>query len=574
MPLHIDETRRRIHQRFSKEYQIIHHGTQVKRKDKVVYIFTQERVNERDDLKNIDLFIIDEFYKLADTKDELSKPRAFALNIALSKLLIVSKQFYMIGPYIDAIQGMNVLKREFTFIPSDFKTVALNVYKYDIAPKNTDAKNKEVEKILESHNGQTIIYCSSANSIAKVIRFLGLLDNLKGRKFLDSSNLPIKKYYQWLKINYGADWGCSRALANGIGIHHGALPRAIQQKTIELFNTKQIQFLLCTSTMIEGVNTSAENIIIYDNRNGTPKIDSFTHKNISGRAGRMGQYLVGNVFCLEKLPEQELQIVRLPLGQQDDDLPINLLAGIQPEHLSELGNQNLTQFTKYSDLPIAIIRKHLSYNVDVLENAYEFVTELSINEMKQIASVTKPNKYQLELLTKFIKIVESRVLARQQLQFEDSDELYNRLSMYIYADKHTSYIKKKIDYIYKSRDGDELRSDATDRELNIVRNIFKHAVTRALSLLEDLLNYEFRLLDLPENVNLGCLIHIFENSHLPSSFSALEEMGIPIETLEKLFTTRLREADIDTLLRYLRINYRDLHQLNSVDKMFIEQAIY
>ncbi|EGR0633740.1 TPA: DEAD/DEAH box helicase [Vibrio vulnificus] len=570
----IDETRRRIHQRFGNEYQIIHHGSQAKRKDKVIYIFTQERVNERDDLKNIDLFIIDEFYKLADTKDELSRPRAFALNIALSKLLTVSKQFYMIGPYIDAIQGMNALKREFTFIPSDFKTVALNVYKYDIASNDIDSKNKELERILESHNGQTIIYCKSSNSIAKVIRFLGSLDSLQERKFLASTDVSLKKYYKWLKRNYGADWGCTQALANGIGIHHGALPRAIQQKTVELFNTKQIQFLLCTSTMIEGVNTSAENIVIYDNRNGTPKIDSFTHKNISGRAGRMGQYLVGNVFCLEELPEQESQVVSLPLGQQDDDSPINLLAGIQPEHLSELGSQSLIQFAKNSDVPMEIVRKHLSYNVEDLENAYELVTELSITEMEQIASVTKPKRYQLGLLTNFIKTVESRVLARQQLHFEDSDELYKRLGRYIYADNHTAYIRKQIEFIYNSREGDELRSDATDRELNIVRNIFKHAVARALSLLEDLLNHEFKSLGLPPKANLGWLVHIFENSHLPSSFSALEEMGIPIETLEKLVTARLSEADIDTLVRYLRIYHRYLHQLNSVDQMFIEQAIY
>ncbi|WP_369674476.1 hypothetical protein, partial [Enterococcus faecium] len=36
----IDETRRRIQARFGSTYQIIHHGSQVKRKDKVIYVFT------------------------------------------------------------------------------------------------------------------------------------------------------------------------------------------------------------------------------------------------------------------------------------------------------------------------------------------------------------------------------------------------------------------------------------------------------------------------------------------------------------------------------------------------------
>lgn len=570
----IDETRRRIQSRFGNMYQIIHHGSQLRRKDKVIYIFTQERVNEREGLRNVDLFIIDEFYKLADTKDAQSRLRAFALNIAFSKLLTVSKQFYMIGPYIDAVQGMSVLTREFTFIPSDFKTVALNIHKYNIAPNNAEEKNKQLAEIVETYNGQTIIYCKSSNSISNVIHFLSSKSYLQAKIINVLESDSLNKYYEWLKRNYGADWGCTQALANGIGIHHGALPRAIQQKTVRLFNGKQIQYLICTSTMIEGVNTSAENIVIYDNRNGNPKIDSFTHKNISGRAGRMGQYLVGNVFCLEQLPEQESQIVGLPLGLQDENSPINFLAGIQPEHLSEQSNQSLIQFSRKSDITIEIIRKHSSYDVETLGKAYELIAELSINDMDKVATVTKPKKFQLELLTKFIKIVENRVLGRQQLHYEDSDELYNKLRGYIYADTHTAYIRDQITYIYKTNISVAARSDATDRELSIVRNIFKHAIPRALSLLQDLLNYEYTSLGREPNANLGWLLHIFENSHLPAAFSALEEMGIPIETLEKLVTKKLSETEIDTLVRYLRMNLKHLKQLNSVDKMFIEQAIF
>ncbi|EKO3471078.1 DEAD/DEAH box helicase, partial [Vibrio fluvialis] len=322
------------------------------------------------------------------------------------------------------------------------------------------------------------------------------------------------------------------------------------------------------------VNTSAENIVIYDNRNGTPKVDSFTHKNISGRAGRMGQYLVGNVFCLEKLPEKESQIVNLPIGQQDDDSPINLLAGIQPDHLSEQSNHNLLQFTKTSDIPIEIVRKHSSYDIEILEQAYELIEELSVIDMEQISIITKPKRYQLEILTRFIKKVESRALSRQQLHYEDSDELYNKLRAYIYADSHTSYIRSQISYIYNANWSASIRSNATDRELTVVRNIFKHAVARAIALLQDLLNYKFVSNGLEPKANLGWLLHIFENSHLPASFSALEEMGIPIETLEKLVTNRLSEVDIDILVRYLRMNLKYFEQLNSVDKMFIKQAIF
>ncbi|MFY8284333.1 DEAD/DEAH box helicase [Pseudoalteromonas sp. SSMSWG5] len=563
----IDETRRRIQKKFGHEFQIIHHGSQLKRKDKVIYIQTQERVNERDDLRNIDLFIIDEFYKLAYSNDEPS--RVIALNIALSKLLTISKQFYMIGPYIDAIRGMENLRRDYTFIPSEFNTVALNVHKYDIAANDIKSKNEQLTKIVEKHQEQTIIYCKSATSIAQVAQFLGTLESVRDRKLG-----PLREYHKWLVNNYGQDWTCSKALTNGIGIHHGALPRAIQQKSIDLFNSNQIQYLLCTSTMIEGVNTAAKNIVIYDNRKGSPSIDSFTHKNISGRAGRMNQYLVGNVFCLESIPDKEAQVVELPLGQQNNNSPINLLAGIQPDHLSDQSNQSLNQFVKLSDVPIEIIRNHSSYNVEVISDAYELITELSVSDMELIATMTKPRKYHLELLSRFIKTVESGALSKVSLHFYDNDDLQNRLSWYIYADNHSSYIKDRIRYIYSSREDEKSRSETTDKELKIARNIFKHAVTRALLLLEDLLNYEMVNLDIPHKADLGYLVHLFENSHLPPSFSALEEMGIPIETLEKLTTERSSEASIDVLTRYLRIYHKHFTKLSSIDHSFIKQAIY
>ncbi|MCL9775738.1 DEAD/DEAH box helicase [Vibrio methylphosphonaticus] len=570
----IDETRRRIQKRFSSEYQVIHHGSQIKRKNKVVYILTQERVNERKDLKNIDLFIVDEFYKLAFRNDDSS--RVIALNIALSKLLSVSKQFYMIGPYIDAIRGMEVIQRDYVFVPSEFNTVALNIHEFNIAAMDLASKNLQLEEIVNNHHGQTIIYCKSAASIAQVSRYLGRLHQIQEKSIGYLNSNSLKKYYMWLVKYYGKDWGCTSAIRHGIGIHHGALPRAIQQKNIDLFNSKKIKILICTSTLIEGVNTAAENIIIYDNRNGTPRIDNFTHKNISGRAGRMNQYLVGNVFCLEALPKQELQtqVVDLPLGQQDHKSPINLLAGIQPEHLSEQSTESLMKFAKNSDVPLEIIQKHSTYKVELILKAYELITQLSISDMNQIATIKAPKSEHLKLLSTFIKTVESGSLTRLNLHFEDNLDLQNRLGWYIYAENHSSYIKKQISFIYDSRDDAVSRSDMTDKELKITRNIFKHSVTRALLLLEDLLNFEFTSLGVPEIADLGYLVHLFEHSHLPTAFSALEEMGIPIETLDKLVTERLSEADIDVLVRYLRIYHKYLKQLNQVDHMFIKKATY
>lgn len=561
----IDETRRRIQKTFNMEFQVIHHGSQERRKEKIIYVLTQERVNEREDLQNIDLFVVDEFYKLAFSQED--KSRVIALNIALSKLLTVSKQFYMIGPYIDAIRGLEVLQQDYVFVPSEFNTVALNVFEYNLKANDTSTKNTHLKTILQNNPGQTIIYCRSQNSIDQVVTSLGYLENI-------NPSSEVNDYYLWLEEHYGSSWCYSRALKLGIGIHHGTLPRALQQKTVDLFNKGQVRYLVCTSTLIEGVNTVAENVVIYDNRRANIPIDDFTHKNISGRAGRMNKHLIGNVFCLEALPKKELQsnVVDLPLGQQNIDSPLNLLVGIQNEHLSKVGNESLNKLKNSSEVPIEIIRKHSSYTPNNIAEAYRLVVKLSFNEIEALSKKT-PGKVGLFLLTDFIKTVEYGALQRLSLHFEENDDLKNRIGWYIYAGSHTSYIGDRLQYISNHREDIKSRSEATDKELKIVRNIFKYAVPRAIMLFQDLLNFKLSPLDLETKVDFGYLIHLFENSHLPSAFSALEEMGIAIETLDKLVTERLSESNIDTLSRYFRIHYRSFEKLDEIDKMFIKLAL-
>lgn len=87
----------------------------------------------------------------------------------------------------------------------------------------------------------------------------------------------LKKKYN-VKINEKQDssmyWSLIGALENGIGIHHGKFPKYIQNEVLRLFNNKVISYLFCTSTIIEGVNTSAKNVVIINNSVGKKNDDS------------------------------------------------------------------------------------------------------------------------------------------------------------------------------------------------------------------------------------------------------------------------------------------------------------
>jgi len=57
--------------------------------------------------------------------------------------------------------------------------------------------------------------------------------------------------------------------------------------------------LVSTTTITEGVNTSAKNLIITNNKKGTKSLKKFDAKNIAGRAGRFLKYYSGRVIVLQ-----------------------------------------------------------------------------------------------------------------------------------------------------------------------------------------------------------------------------------------------------------------------------------
>lgn len=562
----IDETRRRITQKFTDQYQIIFHGSQQVTKHKSIFILTQERVNERDDIQNIDLFVIDEFYKLAYKNNDGDDSRVISLNIALSKLLTVSKQFYMIGPHIESVRGLDSLNKKYIFIPSEFNTVALNINEYNIGGDNYAKKNEILKSILLEHEGQCIIYCRGPASTARVAKFI--------RENMTIPSTISLDYIEWVSTNYGSDWGYTKALESGIGIHHGVLPRAIQQKTIDLFNDHKIRILLCTSTIIEGVNTVAENVVIYDNRAASRKIDKFTHNNIAGRSGRMNKHLIGNVFCLETIPANtiESRAVDIPLGLQTADSEVNLLAGIQEEHISDNASEEFSRFLSSFRLPLELLKNNSTYKTTTLLSALDYVENIDTSILDTLLIQQTPDKNTLQVIVDFIKLVESTTLQRLNLHYEDNSTLKHRISNYIFSSSHQKYIDDRIHNIYLSTSDSAERSVKTERELTILRNIFKYAVPRSLNLLQDIINHVYFNSD-ERNVDFGYLMHLFENCHLSAPFTALEEMGVSIQTLEKLYSERLGKVSIEILLRYIRLYGQKKSEFSDVDRMFINRAL-
>ena len=291
-----DETRRRLQQKFSDKYKIIT-TTDIEPSEQNIFIFPQERaINYVNKLESIDLLIIDEFYKASVAFD---KERAPALVRAMLKLSKLSTQKYYLAPNISKLND-NPFTKDMEFEKLDYNTVFLKIKNlYEKIGKDEEKKGLFLLQILERYPGKTLIYAGTYTNIEKVSTLI--IDN----HIIKESPLLVD-FEKWLIKNYDPNWTLPKLIKRGVGIHNGRMHRSLSQIQIKLFEEDNgIDRIISTSSIIEGVNTSAENVIIWRNKNGRAALNDFTYKNIIGRGGRMFRHFVGNIFVLEPPPSDE-----------------------------------------------------------------------------------------------------------------------------------------------------------------------------------------------------------------------------------------------------------------------------
>lgn len=533
----IDETRKRLMKRFGGAVHIITHQSQVATKDRInVYVLTQERVLARIDLSNIDLFVVDEFYKLDIRKSE-DGDRAVDLNLAFHKLASTGAQFYLLGPNVHAIRGLD--RYEFHFIPSEFTTVAVDVVHLSLPSRGNDRPDALIN-LCRTLTGPILIYCQSPPSAARVAE--ALLRELK-----PPPSPAALETAHWLDENFHASWITARAVRRGIGLHHGGLPRAIQQHMVKLFNDGAVQILICTSTLIEGVNTAAENVIIYDRRRNTNLLDFFTYKNIQGRAGRMGRYFVGKVFVLEKPPEEEDVVVEYAVDQQNDSTPLSLLMLLDDADLTDSSKERVAS---------ALSQKKLLSEATLRANG-RVPVELQESIAKEILSHPQreylfgwhgfPKFPQLEAVCDLIlnhlsgpRLGDYGITTGRSLAFHLSSFSQSRV-----------IIQGYLDQIVRGLLPGQSSSDAIDNALKIVRNIISYGFPKDLMVLNSIQRDIFSTLEIPLG-DYSIYAEAAESLFLPGALSALDEYGLPLQLAVKLKDELAPHYELDSILDRLK----------------------
>ena len=170
-------------------------------------------------------------------------------------------------------------------------------------PIMTDAKDIAIYYALKlCHNGGVAIYVNRTDSVLTVIR--RILD-LHSREY-DFTKLAsvtddaqAEKLHDLIKAYYGEAHEFTRAARLGIFPHYSDLPNGIKLAIEYAIRHDQVRFVVCTSTLAQGVNIPIKFLFMTSFRLKQNSMQIRNFQNLIGRTARSGIYTEGSVVVTD-----------------------------------------------------------------------------------------------------------------------------------------------------------------------------------------------------------------------------------------------------------------------------------
>lgn len=566
--------------------------------DRNIFVLTPERAMQllaQYPNIEIDFFFYDEMYKIdedycndeTDDNDEkknsyaertfLDEARAKTFRICLYLLSKRVKDYYLAGPNLKRekfgkgmqryIAENNIQVKEIEFEPT--KRIMVKAYNKVIDEDYTNLPYIEKPGIVKIHSkvndricdvvnyieqkgyGATILYCTTpakANEYATK-----LAENHQGNVV---KNERFSEFIEHLKRNYNIDgsineWSFVNVLEMGFGMHHGKMPKYIQKEILDLFNEGIFNLLFCTSTIVEGVNTNAKNMVVLNHSKGTKELTVFDFKNIIGRAGRYYHNFVGRYFLVDK---------ELEKFEHTEDLTLNFVT-YDDQELDPVDIDN----SEYMDL--SDINKNLKHKRE--EQFKEYLLTNDIYEKNRLIK----REYQ-EILLRFL--LNNNILYNKFYRYLSYPDILMQFTTYHAMNTVLDIFEKSglldativrrykavsntycnegfhglLRYEIDNARGDKVKHKRIDKAymdaFKTQKDIIEHKIPKILALFETIFSYASLLRRKTlDNFSLSKVSRFYETGVKSYIGEQLIEFGFPVDAIKRIEDNNLRLLSMD-----------------------------
>lgn len=145
---------------------------------------------------------------------------------------------------------------------------------------------------------QNIIFSPTAPTARKIALHINSISN--------STNPKMQELIEYYRTSIHPEYSMCRTLSKGVAYHHGKLPDHVRRTIEKAIHNKWIRNIACTTTLLQGVNLPAQNIIIRNphlylkNTKNSASLSNYEMANLRGRAGRLLKDFIGRTFVLDE----------------------------------------------------------------------------------------------------------------------------------------------------------------------------------------------------------------------------------------------------------------------------------
>jgi hypothetical protein len=280
---------------------------------RTIFVLTPERLLRylANPVREIDYLVVDEAQKIIAKNDArgslyyhaiVEATRRFATKLVFASPSIQNPELFL-ELFGKATNGALTVKE---------RTVAQQRYFVDLVtrqqyyfsglnqePVTLDAapESSDVVDLVLSRSGDRkgIIYVNgSEKSAAFALRLAAQLPAINDPK-VDDLIKHVQEYVH-------KDYFLAQTLRHGVAFHHGKMPQVVRERVERAFSDPDspVRFVVCTSTLLEGVNLPAKNIFVLSDKHGNSSFTKIDFENLAGRAGRLTYDFSGNVVCIRE----------------------------------------------------------------------------------------------------------------------------------------------------------------------------------------------------------------------------------------------------------------------------------
>lgn len=223
-------------------------------------------------------------------------------------------------------------------------------------------------------NCQNIVFSPTSDSARKIAM---ALDN--------TGNEVQSELINYYKMTVRNNYSLCRTLEKGVAYHHGKLPMHVRRTLEKAIADKKINTVVCTTTLLQGVNLPAQNVFIRNphlyvqKRKEVSELTNYEMANLRGRAGRLLKDYIGRTFVMDE--DEFIDSEGYDQLELFEDVTKELPSGYEQkfEEYKEFIEKAL-----YSNMPVDANMKKYGYIISYIRQSVLKYGEESRNRMKNV----------------------------------------------------------------------------------------------------------------------------------------------------------------------------------------------